>query len=549
MFFRKITSRGKDKEYTYLKLIENYREGDKVKQRVIANLGNLESLTPEKVETLISGLSRICGLPHGPGELEAKKVLRFGEVMAIHKVWEMLEMPAVIREAFSGKKVDLNIPLLLELMTINQVIKPQNKQAISEWYKTLYLPEAEEKELLPHHFYRVLEEVAAVKEPLERKIYKKLTGLNGLDSSVAFCRLVTGIFEPAPRTELNISAYGKYFLEEPVEQKKVDFGVLATRDGMPFGHRVFNELTGEREFKSTVDYLRETYQTEHCIFVGERGTVTNQGLELLIAHGYDYLVGYKVWLGQDRELLDREFTAGLRGFEIFDDDLLYKEVKGDSTRHLLCYSPRLAEQKISSLQERLAAIEKELESIRKSVGPNNPNYRETLKNATVLKDKNARQFFDWEFNESSFEFNYSLKDRQVEQERKTAGVFILKTNSLVLSGGEILRSYTNLTQIAEALKEIQSFEFKPNQHYAESNISAHIFVCILAAALEKTLEKLIKMAGINLNSRQALVLLEDIKIAINQLNGQEVKSVTAVQKAQADILRALGVESLQRTIV
>lgn len=549
MFFRKITSRSKDKEYTYLKLIENYREGDKVKQRVIANLGNLESLTAEKVETLITGLSRICGLPNRPGELEAKKVLRFGEVMAIHKVWEMLDMPGVIREAFSGRKVDLNIPLLLELMAINQVIKPQNKQAISEWYKCLYLPEVEGKELLPHHFYRALEEVAAVKDILEVKIYNKLTGLTSLDSSVAFCRLANSIFEPAPHSEFSISSYGKYFLDETKEQRKVDFGVLVTREGMPFGHRLFSELTEEREFKSIAGYLRENYKTEHCIFVGDRGMVRNQGLELLIAHGYDYLIGCKVWLGQERELLEREFSSGLRGFEIFDDDLLYKEVKDDAERYLLCYSPRLAGQKVASLQERLAAIEKELESIKKSVGSNKSNTREILKNARVLKDKIARQFFDWEYNETSMEFNYAPRDGQVEQERKTAGVFILKTNSFVLNAGEILRSYTELTQIAESLKEIKSFEYKPNQLYAESDIGGRIFVCILAATLEKTLEKLIKLAGINLNSRQALELLEDIKIAINQLNGQEVKSVTAVQKAQFDILRALGVESLQRTIV
>ncbi|MCL6635204.1 MAG: hypothetical protein K6T29_05480 [Peptococcaceae bacterium] len=55
MFFRKITSRSNGKEYTYLKLIENYREGDKVKQRVVANLGSLENLTPEKVQGLIAG--------------------------------------------------------------------------------------------------------------------------------------------------------------------------------------------------------------------------------------------------------------------------------------------------------------------------------------------------------------------------------------------------------------------------------------------------------------------------------------------------------------
>lgn len=66
MFFRKIVCRRNGKEYTYLKLIETYREGGKVKQRVIGNLGNLDNLTPEKIESLILGLRKIYDLKDLP---------------------------------------------------------------------------------------------------------------------------------------------------------------------------------------------------------------------------------------------------------------------------------------------------------------------------------------------------------------------------------------------------------------------------------------------------------------------------------------------------
>lgn len=61
MFFRKIITKVNGKEYAYVKLIKNYREDGKVKQRVVGNLGNIDDLTPEKINELINGLIRVCG--------------------------------------------------------------------------------------------------------------------------------------------------------------------------------------------------------------------------------------------------------------------------------------------------------------------------------------------------------------------------------------------------------------------------------------------------------------------------------------------------------
>lgn len=46
MFLSKVTTRKKGKDYVYVKLIENFREDGKVKQRVLANYGSVENLSP-----------------------------------------------------------------------------------------------------------------------------------------------------------------------------------------------------------------------------------------------------------------------------------------------------------------------------------------------------------------------------------------------------------------------------------------------------------------------------------------------------------------------
>ncbi len=541
MFFRKITSKSNGKEYTYLKLIENYRQGDKVKQRVVANLGSLDNLTPDKVENLISGLSRICGVPRRSSGLEAKKVLSYGEVLAIHQIWEMLSAPGAVQEALAGGQSELNIPLLLELMAINQVIKPQNKQAISEWYKCLYLPELEGKELLPHHFYRALDSIARVKDELEQKLFQNLTSLTRVDTGVVFCRLSSGIFESVPRDELNNSSYGRYILGEPAGLKNVEFGLLVSRDGMPFGHRMLSEAAEEWEFREIVDSLRDNYGAGQCIFVGDRSVVANQNLELLIAHGYPYLVGRKARMSQDRDIVTREIGAGLLDFQDFEDDLRYKEVKEGATRYILCCSPRQAAEQAVALREQLDAVEKELMALKDSNDTRGKNRRGALKSAAVLKDKFARRFFEWNYSDSAMEFIYRRREGALEEELKTAGLFLLETNATDLGGLELLQTYSGLSLLGDSLKEIKNFEFRPNQHYTELNISANLFVCVLAAMLEKTLGRMLGLAGINLSSRQALALLEDVKVAIDEIEGVEVKSITPIRPAQGDILRAVGV--------
>jgi len=551
MFFRKITSRSNGKEYTYLKLIENYREGEKVKQRVVANLGSLENLTPDKVQGLIAGLSRICGVSNKPSSLEAKKVLRYGEVLAVHRVWEMLQIPRAIEISVPEHTKDLNIPLLVELMAINQVVKPQNKQAISDWYRCLYLPGLDEKELLSHHFYRALDVLAKAKDAVERNIFTRLTGILPVSADLAFCRLTSGLFEPAPREELNPSSYGRYFLEDQNELEKVRFGIMVTRDGIPFGHRMFREDSGEWEFREVLDYLKGNFGIDRCIFTGERSVTANPSLEVLVAQGYEYLIGRKVIAGQDQDLVDREMSSGRKDFREVREDLWFKEVKDGDVRYLLCYNPQGAEQKKTFLEERLSAVEGELDAIRKSIDEKRQKGIKTVinKNTAVFKDEFCRKYFDWSYDEESMDFIYRRRENLLAREKNSAGMFILETNSRDLTGTEILDSYTRLVRLGDSLREIKNFEARPGKLYTELNISANILVCVLAIMLEEALERLVRRAGFNLNSRQTLDLLEEIKLTVNQLDDREVRSVTRIPEAQEQILRAIGVGVIQRTII
>ncbi len=553
MFFRKITSRSNGKEYTYLKLIENYREGDKVKQRVVANLGSMDKLTPEKVNGLIAGLSKICGIARQSNNLETNKILRYGEVMAIHKMWELLGVDKIIGDAV-GSSPDyelLNIPLLVELMVINQIINKQYEQSISDWYKCLYMPSLLGKEFTMHHFYRALDVIDDFKEELEKKLFEKLNSLMYINTDLAFCLLTAGMIKPAPREQLNLTSYGRYILGDPVGYRKVNFGMLVSRGSMPLGHCILRETSEDRELRSITDYLKESFDIDKCIFVGDRSIINCPNLEILVANNYNYIIGSKLMNQRDRELFIREWHTNKHEFLQMSEDLWYKEIKADGTRYLLCGNPMIAEQMKVLLVERLHNVDNELKSVQEAVeGSRSIDGKLAFnKDLPVFKSNYCCKYFEWHYDELAMKFSYRRRDDLLEQDADLAGAFILETNNDFLRGQEILKAYASLAVLAESFSEIKYFEPWPNLLHAEQKVSAYTFVCILAAILEKTMERLMRQAGLSLNTRQALLLLEDIKVVINQINGQEFKSITNISKSQEDILNAIGLFKEQRVIV
>lgn len=59
MFFRTSTLNYKNKKYVYLKAVENYRTGSKVKQRELMNLANLNHLPDGDISLLVNSLNDV----------------------------------------------------------------------------------------------------------------------------------------------------------------------------------------------------------------------------------------------------------------------------------------------------------------------------------------------------------------------------------------------------------------------------------------------------------------------------------------------------------
>lgn len=149
--------------------------------------------------------------------------------------------------------------------------------------KDIYYSEIEELEL--HHLYRALDCLISHKNAIEERIFGNLIDLFSVDVSVVFydCSLV--------------DMYGESFEFVQYSRKGRPQSLLTlvmSRDGLPIGHEV---LPGNMpDIKSVVDAMRELrdrYSLGRCIFVGDRGMVSQEKLDQPKKLGYDYVVGVK----------------------------------------------------------------------------------------------------------------------------------------------------------------------------------------------------------------------------------------------------------------
>jgi hypothetical protein len=88
----RVTSGGR--QLTYLQLVESYRDGGRVRQRVIAKLGREDELDRDAIERLVRSLAKYADVDVGAGnvldEVELLPGLAFGHVHALEHVWNDL---------------------------------------------------------------------------------------------------------------------------------------------------------------------------------------------------------------------------------------------------------------------------------------------------------------------------------------------------------------------------------------------------------------------------------------------------------------------------
>lgn len=564
MFPRISETRSKGKLYRYVKIVENYWHKGQSRQKVVANLGNLENFKNKELENLIKGLCRICEREDLNVEnLKAKESPRYADILLVRHLWKELGLDKLIDGYMRHTEAEMPVELISFLMVANRLIDPRSKLATSSWYKEkVYLEELENTNFAPHHFYRSMDYLEKMKENIEKDLYYKLCDLFTLKLNLVFYDTTSSYFEGKGP---DIAKHGKSKDHRP-DKRQIVIGLLVTDEGIPIAHKVFE---GDKADKATVietiNDLKRRFNLKRVIFVADRGMVSEANLDYIKEQGFSYIVTLKKRrLNEAKEAIEATFgdlEEKRKNYEKGKEErsstekqeeekLIFSEYRtGDGPRYLVCLNPEKKKDDKIYREKRIDKGKKKLERIKLSVETGQLKNREKiLKRATLVLDKTNRKYFSYSSLKDGL-FSYSLVEEALRKEERLDGIFIIKSTADDFSAEELIRQYKNLTGIERAFKEIKDFlHLRPIRHYEDDRVRAHVFICVLSYLLEKILEKKMRQVHLMITAREALDRLDDIRVTKNEIGGKVFLCPMERGARHKEVLSAVGIKNIPRIL-
>ena len=496
MYTRTKTFTNKDSSTrTYLQIVEAVRENDKVRQKVLLNLGRLEELQKESLDRLIVSLAKYSKKKWIQAEAEKFMVhsaKEWGIELIFRCLWNRFGLDSILSGCFSQAYTGELLKEAVYAMVLNRISDPLSKRGVSSWIKEVYRPAFDQLEL--HHFYRALDFLAEHKQEIELDLFNNVRTIFDFEVDMVFWDTTSTYFEGAGPEELGAYGYSK---DHRPDRIQIMIGIAITRQGIPIAHEVFPGNTSDVDtFLQIINSLRNRFNLTRVIFVGDRGMVSKKILTELEKRKIEYIVGMR--MRSVKDINDVLKTGGR--YKIIKDNLKVKEVWYDADRYIVCHNPVQAEYDKKAREEMIAKLQKKIKDggIKSLIG--NSGYRHFL---SINKD------------------TIVINQKTILEESRYDGKYVLRTNADLDTDVTAL-AYKDLWRVERAFRNMKSIlDLRPVFHYKDSQVRGHIMVCFLALVLESALQRKIKEKGLDFEYTYLLRDLAQLKAV--ELNIDEEK--------------------------
>ena len=520
MFLRCLAFSRKDgSQRKYLQIIETYREGGRVRQKIVANLGRLDELiasgTLEKLSDALSRYVEKKELLCKAEELMATSALSFGPVPVFTSLWKTLGLPEAIATATKRETATYDPAPVIFRMVLGRLLDPSSKLSTHRWAETIWWDDGAVVEL--QHYYRSLGILSRGIKKIEEHLYHRERDLFTPAPDLLFFDTTSTYFTGAgPMTDLARHGFSK---DNHPENKQVMVGVVMTREGTPLAHHVFPGNTPDAAaFSEVIEELSTRFGIKRVILVGDRGMFNAKVIARIEELKLEYIAGVKMRQDWDVKEIVLENKAP---FETVTGNLKVKLVELGEERYIVCLNEEEAkrdqavrEEIVSDLREKIAKGPK------KMIG--NTGYRRYL---SVDKDAVA------------------IDEKKIASEKKFDGIYVLRTNT-DLSAKDAALAYKGLWKVERAFREIKStFEIRPVYLSREDRIKGHIAVCFLAFCLQAAFLRIVRGAEKlkELSARSMLQELSEVRMVHLKAGEAEYRIRTELSPTANAIFRAAEV--------
>ena len=461
-------------------LRESYREGGKVKKRTLANLS---ALAPQHVEVLRRALKGQTLVP-AEGAFEILRSRPHGHVAAVLGTARKLGLAEIL----SGRRQRMRDLALA--MIVARVLEPASKLATARQLGTdtlsstlgeiLDVGEAEADDL-----YEAMDWLVKGQGRIEKKLARR----HLKEGDLVLWDVTSSYFEGrhCPLARLGYSRDGRR------DRSQVVFGVLTTADGCPVAVEAFPGNTADPQtLGAAVERLRNRFQLDHMVMVGDRGLVTQARIDQdLRPQGIRWVSSLRA--PQIRKL----WQEGPLQLSLFDQQDLAEITSSDfpGERLIACRNPFLAEERARKREDLLQATEGELEKVRAATlrerRPLRGKAQIGLRVGKVLGRYKVGKHFRLEIAENQLDFARDAE--RIEEEAALDGIYVVRTSvaAETLSAEEAVRTYKRLSVVERAFRahKTSGLQVRPIHHRREDRVRAHLFLCMLAYYVQWHMEQ------------------------------------------------------------
>ena len=519
-----------------------HRDGDQVRQQVIATLGRFEELQASRqLERLVRSGARFAAkamvLSAASDDTAIKiAVRRIGPALVFERLWEETGCRAVITELAGKRKHGFALERAMFLTVLHRLFVSGSDRAADRWREDYAIVGIEGLDL--HHLYRTMawlgEELPekeqdgrtpfaprCLKDVVEERLFAyRRELLTRLD--LVFMDTTSLYFEGAGGQTLGQHGYSK---DHRPDLRQMILAVLIDGDGRPVCSEMWPGNTADvTTLMPVIDRLRRRFDIARVCVVADRGMISAETMAELEARRLLYILGVR----ERSDKLVRELvlddpgpfvplTTKKRGKGI---DYEAKTVMLAGRRYIVCRNHQEAEKDAADRASIVAALERQLAKGDKAL-IGNTGFRRYLK---TISDE-----------------HFAIDPDKIEEEQKFDGIFVLRTNT-DLNPLEAMLCYKQLWTVEQTFRTAKHlFSTRPIFHKLDETIRGHVFCSFLALVLKRALEDRIAALGRSGSWPEIIADLDSLTETEIEHDGKRFIVRSAPRPAASLAIRAAGV--------
>lgn len=442
MFFRKITTKKNGKEYVYVKLIENYRQDGKVKQRVIANFGSVDNLSTDRINYLIASLRKLHN-EIDTQAIEPKIPLNVtSQAGELKRILNNSQLKGTMVQLLGERASEVAEALIIKAITAGEVNKP-----VQEVCKNMGLVDATSLQ-----FYNVMKSLG--QDEAKEVLFKTRLGpARGNDNihKPGFIHIFKSTFEGS---SFDVDMTGSVYMPQGY-QKDIFLLLACDNSGAPVDFEYAEE---SQEIPRQLSLLVKRLAKQFC-------------KNMIILDEENLLNNHEIFpIAKPVSPVPEEILAELtNGSKQKDNNLFFQVIR----------YKQVSEGKIKEIRAKLAKVSAGLETIKADVllGKLTKESNVRKKADGVIKSNQCENLVSYSFNEDDQSFSYRINEESLNQRKqsKLVTTWVVPseaTRDLKLEDGLEVKA-DRFHVITDQLK-IPPINLYVDYHYSPEIISGHI---------------------------------------------------------------------------